>query len=56
MSVRNFGEVLRDKLGSFIDQVFLITHEESLSDYITGSVFRLERDKGTDGVTRIVKM
>ena len=36
-----------------IDQVFLITHEERLSDYITGSVYRLERDKESDGVTKV---
>ncbi len=53
-AIQHFGNVLKDRLGNFIDQVFLITHEESLSDYITGNLYRMERDKETDGVTRVV--
>jgi DNA repair exonuclease SbcCD ATPase subunit len=53
-AIQHFGEVLRDRLGNFIDQIFLITHEESLSDYITGSLYRMERDKEADGVTKVI--
>ncbi len=52
-AIRHFGNILRDKMGNFIDQVFLITHEESLSDYVTGSLYRMERDKEMDGVTKV---
>lgn len=55
-AIQHFGNILKEKLGNFIDQVFLITHEESLSDYITGSLYRMERDKEMDGVTRIISI
>jgi exonuclease SbcC len=53
-AIEHFGGVLRDRMENLIDQVFLITHEERLSDYITGSVYRLERDKEMDGITKVV--
>ncbi len=53
-AIRHFGNILKDKMGDFIDQVFLITHEESLSDYITGSLYKMERNKEMDGVTKVV--
>jgi DNA repair exonuclease SbcCD ATPase subunit len=52
-AIDHFGLVLRDKMENIIEQVFLITHEERLSDYITGSVYRMERDKETDSVTKV---
>lgn len=55
-AIEHFGCVLRDKMGNIIDQVFLITHEERLSDYITGSTYRLERDKESDGVTKVMEL
>jgi exonuclease SbcC len=53
-AIDHFGNVLKDRLGNLIDQVFLITHEERLSDYITGSLYRFERNKELDGVTNAV--
>jgi exonuclease SbcC len=55
-AIEHFGFVLRDRMESIIDQVFLITHEERLSDYITGSTYRLERDKEADGVTKVSEL
>ncbi|MCK5023738.1 MAG: hypothetical protein KAS04_06180, partial [Candidatus Aenigmarchaeota archaeon] len=52
-AINHFGTVLRDRMGDIIDQVFLITHEERLSDYITGQTYRLERNKDVDGATKI---
>jgi DNA repair exonuclease SbcCD ATPase subunit len=52
-AIEHFGGVLRERMGNIIDQVFLITHEERLSDYITGSTYKLERNKDADGVTKI---
>lgn len=52
-AIEHFGSVLKERMENIIDQVFLITHEDRLSDYITGNVYRLERDKDADGVTRI---
>ncbi|NIP40590.1 MAG: AAA family ATPase [Candidatus Aenigmarchaeota archaeon] len=53
-AIEHFGGVLRDRMENIIDQVFLITHEERLSDYITGSIYKLERDKKMDGITKII--
>lgn len=53
-AIEHFGRVLRDRMENLIDQVFLITHEERLSDYITGSMYKLERDKEMDGVTKVI--
>jgi exonuclease SbcC len=55
-AIEHFGFVLRDKMENIVEQVFLITHEERLSDYITGPTYRLERDKEVDGVTKIVEL
>jgi DNA repair exonuclease SbcCD ATPase subunit len=55
-AIQHFGDILRDKLGYFAEQVFLITHEEKLSDSIGGSVYKLERDKENDGVTKVLEL
>jgi exonuclease SbcC len=55
-AIDHFGTVLKDRMENIIEQVFLITHEERLSDYITGSTYRLERDKESDGVTKIAEI
>jgi exonuclease SbcC len=55
-AIEHFGSVLKDRMENIIEQVFLITHEERLSDYITGSTYRLERDKEADGVTRVTEI
>jgi DNA repair exonuclease SbcCD ATPase subunit len=44
---------LRERIGEFLDQVLLITHQEELIDAVTGKSYRLERDKTVDGVTKI---
>jgi exonuclease SbcC len=54
-AIEHLGSVLKDRMENIVDQVFLITHEERLSDYITGTTYRLERDKESDGVTRIAE-
>ena len=55
-AINHFGSVLKDRMENIIDQVFLITHEERLSDYITGSTYHLTRDKESDGVTRMAEV
>ncbi|MEM5871860.1 MAG: AAA family ATPase [Candidatus Aenigmatarchaeota archaeon] len=54
-AIEQFGTLLRDKMENIIHQVFLITHEQRLSDFIEGSVYLLERDKQLDGVTKVIK-
>jgi DNA repair exonuclease SbcCD ATPase subunit len=52
-SVEDLAETLRERIGEFVDQIFLITHDEKLEDAVTGSLYRLEREKEKDGVTKI---
>ena len=55
-AISNFSVVLRDRISEFINQVFLITHEESIADFINdtnGSIYKLERDKKNHGATII---
>jgi DNA repair exonuclease SbcCD ATPase subunit len=53
-AIKQFSEILREKMGMFAEQVFLITHEERISEGVTGNLYRLERDKENEGVTKAV--
>jgi len=53
-AIEQFSSILRERLGEFADQVFLITHEEGLSSSITGSLYKLERNKRSDQPTQVV--
>lgn len=50
------SKTLREKINEFIDQVFIITHEEELEEAVTGNAYRLERDKSKDEATRIISL
>ena len=50
-AIEHFTEALRDRIGSFAEQVFLITHDDRVSEGIGGNLYRLERDKARDGPT-----
>jgi len=52
-AIRQFASILREKMGMFAEQVFLITHEERISEGVTGQLYRMERDKDKDEPTRI---
>ena len=52
-AVEDLAETLRERIGEFVDQVFLITHDEKLENAVTGSLYRLEREKEKDGVTKV---
>jgi exonuclease SbcC len=54
-SVEDLAETLRERIGEFVDQIFLITHDEKLEDAVTGSLYRLEREKEKDGVTKVIQ-
>lgn len=51
-AVEDLAATLSERIGNFVDQVFLITHDEKLENAVTGSLYRLERDKSKDGFTR----
>jgi len=53
-AVEDLAETLKTSMDNFIDQVFLITHDEKLEEAATGNLYRLERDKGKDGVTKVL--
>jgi exonuclease SbcC len=53
-AVEDLAETLKTSVDNFVDQIFLITHDEKLEEAVTGTLHRLERDKGKDEVTRIL--
>jgi exonuclease SbcC len=55
-AIEDLAECLRLKIPDYIDQVFLITHEERLENAITGNLYRLERDKAREGVTKVIPL
>lgn len=52
-SVEELANVLRDKITKFVEQVFLITHDPSLENAVSGYLYRLEREKAKDGFTKV---
>jgi len=53
-AIERFSEILRDKMHVFAEQVFLITHEERISDGATGALYKLERDKAKNEPSRVL--
>lgn len=53
--IETLASLLRDKIGAYVSQVFLITHEEKLEQAVTGYLYRMERNKDTDEPTRVVR-
>ena len=47
------ANVLRDRISTFVDQIFLITHDPSLEAAVSGYLYRLEREKEKDGFTKV---
>lgn len=55
-AVEDLALTLRERIGEFVEQVFLITHEEKLENAVTGNLYKLEREKEKDGVTKVITM
>jgi exonuclease SbcC len=55
-AVKELATTLRERIGEFIGQTFLITHQVELEDAVTGNAYRLERDKEKDGVTKVIPL
>jgi len=53
-SVESLAMTLKERIGEFIDQLFIISHDSKIEDAITGNAYRLERDKIKDGVTKVI--
>jgi exonuclease SbcC len=52
-AVEELSNVLRDGISTFVDQIFLITHDPSLENAVSGYLYRLEREKEKDGFTKV---
>jgi ATPase subunit of ABC transporter with duplicated ATPase domains len=52
-TVEVLATVLRDRITNFVEQVFLITHDSSLENAVSGYLYRLEREKEKDGFTKV---
>jgi len=52
-TVEVLANVLREKITKFVEQVFLITHSMEMENAVSGYLYRLERDKATDGTTKV---
>jgi len=52
--IEELATLLREKIGEYMDQIFIITHDPGLEQAATGYLYRLERDKGRDEPTRAV--
>tara|TARA_Y100000310_G_scaffold126782_1_gene125733 strand:- start:40438 stop:42876 length:2439 start_codon:yes stop_codon:yes gene_type:complete len=52
-ATNELATALRERLPKLIDQIFLITHEESLESAVTTYLYKLERDKNVDSATEV---
>ncbi|MBR9682841.1 MAG: hypothetical protein GOV02_04140, partial [Candidatus Aenigmarchaeota archaeon] len=55
-AVEDLASVLRDKVGEFVDQIFLITHDTALETAVSGYLYKIDREKQKDGYTRIAQV
>lgn len=55
-AVEDLATTLSEHIGDFIEQTFLITHDEKLENAVTGYAYKLERDKAKDGFTRVIQI
>jgi len=53
-AVEDLANVLRERITEFVDQVFLITHDPAMESAVSGYLYKLDRDKETDGATKAV--
>jgi DNA repair exonuclease SbcCD ATPase subunit len=52
-SVEELANVLRERITKFVDQVFIITHDPSLENAVSGYLYRFDREKEKDGHTKV---
>ncbi len=52
-AVEYLAEVLRERIAEFVDQVFLITHDEKLENAVNGYLYRLERKRDKNEPTQV---
>ncbi len=52
-AISQFIDVLREKMPAFAEQIFLITHDERISEGVQGVLYKLDRNKNEDGATQV---
>lgn len=55
-AVEDLSETLRNKIGDYIQQIFIITHDKTLEGAVTGELYRLNRDKMFGGATVVERV
>ncbi|MFN6992233.1 MAG: hypothetical protein ACK4MM_05880, partial [Fervidobacterium sp.] len=55
-AVENLSETLRDRIGNYVEQIFIITHDKALENAATGEIYRIHRDKELDDITIIERV
>lgn len=53
-AIKELAATLRGRINEFIGQTFLITHQAELENAVTGSLYKLERNKERDGITKVI--
>jgi DNA sulfur modification protein DndD len=54
--VDELSNALRERVSSLLEQVLVITHDEKLEKAVTGSCFKLDRDKGRDQPSKVLEV
>jgi len=54
-AVKVLSEMLKEHLPSLVEQVFVITHDRLLESAASSAVFEMQRDKDSDGATKVVQ-
>lgn len=54
--IRSFIEILDNKLPDIIEQIFVITHDETLKQMNSANIYILERDKNNNKATEILNI
>jgi DNA repair exonuclease SbcCD ATPase subunit len=55
-AVEDLAVTLGERIGDFIEQTFLITHDEKLEGAVTGYAYKLQRDKSKDEPTKVIAL
>ncbi len=50
------AKILRERVSDFIEQTILITHDTIMEDAVSGYLYRIERDKEKNGVSKVVRV
>ena len=56
LTIEDLSKALKTKIDNFAEQTFLITHEKTMENAVTGQLYRLTRDKEMDDFTKIERV